>query len=458
MKSHDVRIWDIRKRPTKKPSYEVRRRVAGLPFSETYRTKGLADGRRARLLSAAKSGEPFDTGIGLPDSLVERTPSLTWYEFAGKYLAMKWPHAAPNSRDSINEALTQVTIALLDDRPGRPEDDLLRRALRNWAFIVPRVGDDIEQATDIGNALHWVSKASKPLACLQDPAVCRAVLDSFKLKLDGSRAAGETVRRKKRVFTNAVKYATELGEFEDDPLASVQWIAPKVGTNVDPGVVVNPRQAQELLTAVSYVGSYKRARGRRQAAFFATIYFGGLRPAEAVGLRLADCTLPDDGWGLLVLRKTRPTVGKLWTETGEVHDHRGLKNRPEQESRRVPIPPVLVHIIGQHVAEFGTANDGRVFRNERGGVLGSTAYWRVWDEARRLALSPELVESPLARRPYDLRHAALSTWLNAGVDPTEVAERAGNSVEVLLSRYAKCLDGRQEVANRRIQSLLDGDD
>jgi hypothetical protein len=50
--------------------------------------------------------------------------------------------------------------------------------------------------------------------------------------------------------------------------------------------------------------------------------------------------------------------------------------------------------------------------------------------------------------------SALSTWLNAGVDPTEVAERAGNSVEVLLTRYAKCLDGRQDVANRRIEDLL----
>lgn len=26
--------------------------------------------------------------------------------------------------------------------------------------------------------------------------------------------------------------------------------------------------------------------------------------------------------------------------------------------------------------------------------------------------------SPLARRPYDLRHAAVSTWLNGGVPPT----------------------------------------
>jgi hypothetical protein len=62
--------------------------------------------------------------------------------------------------------------------------------------------------------------------------------------------------------------------------------------------------------------------------------------------------------------------------------------------------------------------------------------------------------SPLGRRPYDLRRSALSTWLNAGVDPTEVAERAGNSVEVLLRPYTKCLDRRQEVANRRTEDLL----
>ncbi|MER5215329.1 hypothetical protein ABT063_33475 [Streptomyces sp. NPDC002838] len=65
------------------------------------------------------------------------------------------------------------------------------------------------------------------------------------------------------------------------------------------------------------------------------------------------------------------------------------------------------------------------------------------------------MNTPLAARPYDLRHSALSTWLNAGVDPTEVAERAGNSVEVLMATYAKCLYGRAVIANQRIQALLD---
>ena len=108
----------------------------------------------------------------------------------------------------------------------------------------------------------------------------------------------------------------------------------------------------------------------------------------------------------------------------------------------------------RHLATFGTAEDGRLFFSEKGSVVPSSTYYRVWQEARLLALPPAAASSPLASRLYDLRHSALSTWLNAGVDPTEVAERAGNSVEVLLTRYAKCIDGRQDVANRRIEDLL----
>ncbi len=37
--------------------------------------------------------------------------------------------------------------------------------------------------------------------------------------------------------------------------------------------------------------------------------------------------------------------------------------------------------------------------------------------------------------PYDLRHAAMSTWLNGGVPAAQVAEWAGHSVEVLLPRH-----------------------
>lgn len=285
------------------------------------------------------------------------------------------------------------------------------------------------------------------------PRLARA-LDSLNLKLDGTAAAAETVRRKRRTLVNAMHYAVDLGEFQENPITVIRWKKPKTANEVDLRVVANPQQARALLTAVSHVGGYDRARGRRLVGLFACMYYGALRPAEAVGLTVADLKLPEDGWGTALLNRTRPSVGKLWTDTGETHDDRGLKNRPVEEVRPVPIPPQLVAILRDHMATFGAAEDGRLFANERGGVVGSSTYYRVWQEARELALSPAAVASPLAARPYDLRHSVLSTWLNSGVDPTEVAERAGNSVEVLLSRYAKCIDGRQDIVNRKIEELL----
>ncbi|WP_214326306.1 hypothetical protein [Nonomuraea sediminis] len=75
--------------------------------------------------------------------------------------------------------------------------------------------------------------------------------------------------------------------------------------------------------------------------------------------------------------------------------------------------------------------------------------------SRKLAFTKAQVRSLLAARPYDLRHAALSLWLNAGVAAPEVAKRAGNSVEVLHRTYAKCLDGQREAVNKKINRALD---
>ncbi|GAA2215654.1 hypothetical protein GCM10009850_111220 [Nonomuraea monospora] len=93
----------------------------------------------------------------------------------------------------------------------------------------------------------------------------------------------------------------------------------------------------------------------------------------------------------------------------------------------------------------------------RGGELPSITYCRAWRKARENALTPREVRSPLAKRVYDLRHACVSTWLNAGVPATQVAEWAGHSVEVLLRIYAKCIVGQDEAAKRRIAEALKDD-
>lgn len=201
-------------------------------------------------------------------------------------------------------------------------------------------------------------------------------------------------------------------------------------------------------------GDRDRDRGRRLVAMFACMYYAALRPAEAVNLRKGECELPDTGWGRIYLSETTPEVGKRYTDSGELHDSKGLKYRPDDQVRPVPVPPELVEILRWHIDTFGVAPDGRLFRQLNGGVIGSSTYGQVWRAARQLALTPEQVASPLAARPYDLRHAAVSLWLNAGVPAPTVARRAGHSVDVLLRVYANCIDGDEEIANKRISSAL----
>ena len=111
-------------------------------------------------------------------------------------------------------------------------------------------------------------------------------------------------------------------------------------------------------------------------------------------------------------------------------------------------------MLRAHFAAYRIASDGRLFCGTRGGSLSESVYGRAWYTARTLALGPELAASALARRPYDLRHAALSLWLNAGGDPAQIGARAGNSVPVLLTVYSHCIHGRDDLLNQQISRVL----
>jgi len=75
-------------------------------------------------------------------------------------------------------------------------------------------------------------------------------------------------------------------------------------------------------------------------------------------------------------------------------------------------------------------------------------------ETRAAALTKAQQASPLAGRPYDLRHGGVTLALNAGVPAPEVANRAGHSVEVLWRVYAGCIDGHEQLWNQRIEEAL----
>src|SRR5579859_4499183 len=437
-------------------TYKVRWKVGGRLWKEGFRTAAQADSFRSALLTAARRGEGFSLATGRPTAWERKKAAISWYEFACAYVDMKWKQASAKYRKDIARALTAATPAMLAEGRGRPDDASIRRALVRWGFNTKQRADP---PTEVAEVLAWVARNSAPLPTLAEAATARRMLDQATGRVDGKNAAASTARRHRIILANAMDYAVELGILEANPVRVLKWTAPKVSGQVDRRSVVNPRQARALLEAVRA----QQPSGPRLVAFFAVMYYAGLRPEEAINLGRDNVILPppgqpdDEGWGELHIRNATPDAGSEWTDDGSAREKRQLKHRAEGDSRIVPIHPELTKLLRDHLAKFEIAPDGRLFGGVRGGELPTITYRRAWIKARQAALTEAEQASPLARRSYDLRHACLSTWLNGGVYPTQVAEWAGHSVDVLLRIYAKCVVGQDELAKRRIFEALRGD-
>jgi integrase len=239
--------------------------------------------------------------------------------------------SATRRRRRLSEALTAMTPALLDGgAANRPDGVLLRRALHRWAFNTAR-RESAERPAEIRDALCWVRARSLPVEKLAEPAVLRRVLDVIAGRLDGRPAAGSVVSKRLRMLFNVAE--------------------------------------------------------------FALMYFAGLRPEEAANVRKQDLSLPAKGWGGLYLEEATPHAGSDWTNDGRQRDQRQLKNRARGEGRVVPSPPELTAHLQDHLAEFGTDAEGRLFRGERAAELPKLTYMRTWRAARRRAFTPEAAAS-----------------------------------------------------------------
>ena len=454
--SHEVHVWKLAVRKTRRRGHGVRWSVAGHEFSKWFTTRALADNHRAGLLRAARQGEAFDTETGLPESAARQQAAVTWFDLACRFVDVKWPHLAARTRMSLADALATLTPVLVTTTRGMPEQKILRAALYGWAFHKERRAA-CEPDDDTAAAIGWIRASSLKVVTLDEKdrrsELIRRALDAIALTMDGKPAAATVVGRKRSVFYSVLGYAVELDILPANPIDKVQWKAPKTADEVDRRVVASPRQVDQLLAAVAKVRP-------ELVAFFACLYYAFLRPAEAAALTTDSCELPAKGWGKLTLTGSAKRVGAAWTDDGAAVDQRQLKHRARDAVRVVPIPPVLVAILRDHIERFGTAADGRLFQvtwgqRGKGGVLTTKVYGPVWQKARAAALTRAQQASPLAGRPYDLRHGGVTLALNAGVPAPEVANRAGHSVEVLWRVYAGCVYGQEKLWNRRIEEALD---
>lgn len=231
---------------------------------------------------------------------------------------MKWKSASGKHRANIAWALVTVMPAMLATDNSKVAEKKVRTALRKWAFNTKNRAECPEDAAEI---LKWLARSTKPVSALADPKAMRAVLDRAATLLDGSRAAPSTIQRNRAILHNACEYAVELNMLTRNPIKAIKWKAPKASPEVDRRSVVNHGQARRLLQAVRT----QQPSGPRLAAFFAVLYYAGLRPEEAVNLRRENITIPPlvwddqteswqepaDDWGELHFCTASPEVGQV---------------------------------------------------------------------------------------------------------------------------------------------------
>jgi integrase len=451
--SLDVRFYSIEtNRRVKGNTYTVRWKVAHKKHSKTYKKYAVADDERSKLLAAHRKREPFDIALGLPVTWSSATVETRWFDFAVEYVDRLWPRASGNTRKNFAKALTAATIALLRTPPPAHFDPVeVRRALREYAFNANRRAGKIP--ADMQVILDWIKRNSLPVSALEKFDNVDKVVTALSTKLDGTAAAASSVIRNERAMNLVMGYAVRHQYLKVNPLPKGKERAtPKVAPAIDRRCLLNRDLVARML---DWIGGRPR-RGHLYRAFFATLYYAGLRPEEAVALRVGDVTLPGaGGWGEFLIHEAQPEVGSQWTDAGEVHERRDLKGRGEGDTRVVPIHPSLVAILRAIIEEYRLKPADLLFPGEKGGMLAGSVFRRVWAKARKAVLSEHEFQTPTGRRVYDLRHTCLTTWLNSGIPPAQVAEWAGNSVAILLAIYARCIVGQLDDYLKRAEGVQD---
>jgi integrase len=176
---------------------------------------------------------------------------------------------------------------------------------------------------------------------------------------------------------------------------------------------------------------------RRSRAMVLLMAWATLRIGEAIGLRRSDLDLRDGR--LRITNNVVEVAGRL---------HEGPP-KTKAGRRSMTIPPSIVAELRLHVTRFGGGT--YVFTDADHELLHSEE-WRtnVW--------RPAVVAAGLAPlRPHDLKHTGVALLTAAGVDPKEVARRAGHSsVAFTFDRYGHLFPEADTVAAAKLDAIRGG--
>lgn len=429
--------------------WDVRFRVDAYEFRYGFDKKAWAVEFTDRLHQGFVKGWLFDPAARRfvpPEEPAQANP--TFVEHAGDHYRRKWPTWSPMRRRDAQWALALACVHLLD-RQAPPLTDEQRldaeRYIRH-AVVAPKPPEALTEADRQWEA--WFARWSLPLRAVDDSHL-HAFLETVRTTaLDGTQRtlAPSSIGNIRTTVRSAFKAAYKRRLIEWDPWDAVEWSAPRDIEQVDADMVMDPAQVMAMAEACG-------ARHRGYEGFVLVQGFCGLRPSEARELRRRDFDL-DARPATVTACGNYTDVSDRYLDDGESRQ-RPLKGRGAKARRMVPIPDLLVPRFRAHLDELVPGRpDALVFTTPTGIRIHLSNFHRaVWGPARE-ALFDE--DSPLRRvRRHDLRHAAITAWLNSGVLPKTAQKWSGHRrLSVLLDTYVGVMREDAATSLARVEEAL----
>jgi integrase len=208
-----------------------------------------------------------------------------------------------------------------------------------------------------------------------------------------------------------------------DEVADVNFVKGVRVRATDPRVRKSPRPARAFSFEQMHVfAAAGRPEARRSHGLSSHDYEPlircfcdtGMRLGEVLPLRRSDLDAPA---GLFEIRRT--------AHEGQVLEGTKTDHGEAVPGRLAPCPPTLLRLIQRAPARIDTE------------LLFSTPTGCLWRERNfyRDVWYPAQTAAGLDIRPHEMRHSWLTHLRAAGVDEADLADMAGHSLEMMLSRY-----------------------
>jgi hypothetical protein len=428
----------------------VRWRVNGGEHKRTLKRKGYAETFIKSLISAQEQGlEADDRGFPIKDgtqSAADHGPStrvpeappsrsfenychVVWWDNEGSAKSHK---NRTGHRKNMEDAIKWLRYRAGDPRVGRKPNTEVGASIRL---------DDLD-SDDIKYALRCRRNSNDRNAATNARRIEAAVRksDSVEVDLLPLTATDRTVQAFWVTLGMIVRAAAASRQTDRGCLeGGAAKMAPKPKRQpVSERLVPSISEVFDLADAISRLGPLMpdgKHSGERLRALILTAGSLGPRPGELTAHQ-PDWFEQQDNLLYVIFRETETL--HYDTEAGIAGRNIGpLKHRDEGEYRRVPVLADVTEALRTHL-DRGYALPDRTFPGP-GGTAHLTwgnitdVYWRPACEKVFAGSSKPLLAQ---MSPKTLRKAAITFWLDSGIDLTQAAEWAGHSEDVAQRYYA----------------------